>query len=137
MQNFLRKITVFCRFAAGSQTCQRDILSKVPVWNVKKNCLGFYFNPNHCYSIHFDVAQLFLKMCVQRQYIISIKCQNIHCTHTQCTVVSCWPSAFVLGHLSFYSVFSQLARYGDQVTLRHCVSQSVEHFIVRDSDSVM
>ena len=48
--------------------------------------------------------------------------------------------------MSFHSVFSQLARYGEQVTVSagafihessHCVSQSVEHFILRKFDSVM
>ena len=39
---------------------------------------------DHCYSIHFDVKQLLVNLCVQRQYNIPTKhsCQNMHCTHT-------------------------------------------------------
>ena len=68
---------------AGPQTGHvDDILSKLPVWNVENISLCFYFNPDHCYSIYFDVKQLLVNLCVKRQYIIYIKCQNMHCTHT-------------------------------------------------------
>ena len=89
LQCKLKFLTIVVLPLAGPQIGQvDDILSKLLVWNVKKNCLSFYFNPDHCNSIHFDVKQLYLNLCVQRQYIIYIKCQNMHCTHTLCTVVS-------------------------------------------------
>ena len=62
----LRFLTFVILPLAGSKTGQvDDILSKLSVWNLKKNCLGFYFNPDHCYSIYFDAKQLLVNLCVQ------------------------------------------------------------------------